>query len=199
MSSTSHLTVVQATETKIDKVRRSFNLGKTPREHSSDLLQPVSPSTNLNQLYYIHADPTRKQSIAIVHNLKATSSIKESSSLSVRRKLSAISLPIPWNKRTRSPSDDKTSTESIAKHSLQQQQQQQHRKSHHKMSRDRLLTLDRLFSSGSHTTATTNDEEQASPITESTALEDSTKSNEKTIKPMKENGYLHSSPRLLTR
>jgi hypothetical protein len=61
------------------------------------------------------------------------------------------------------------------------------------MSRDRLLTLDRLFSSGTQTNATANDDEQASPTTELTALDESLRSNEKTMKSIKENGYIHNS------
>ncbi|CAF1228860.1 unnamed protein product [Rotaria sp. Silwood1] len=196
MSSTSHLILTaQSKETKINKVHSSFNLEITSCDDSSDLLYSPSSTTNHNYLYYVNTEPLRKQSVAVTHNLTPTSSIKESR-LNIRRKLSAISLPVPWHKRNRSPSDDKTSTDSISKHT-----QQQHRKSHifRKMSRDGLLTLDRLFSSGTHSTTTTNDDEPASPITEFTALNQSTKSSEKTIKSIKENGYLRNSPRVMTR
>ncbi|CAF1078556.1 unnamed protein product [Rotaria sordida] len=197
MSSASHFIVTQAKETKINKGHSSFNLEITPCDESSDLLYSSTPTTNRNYLYYVNAEPTRKRSVQITHNLTPTSSIKESS-LNIRRKLSAISLPVPWHKRNRSSSDDKTSTGSISKES---KQQSQHRRSHifRKMSRDRLLTLDRLFSSGTHTTTTTNDDEPASPITEFTALNESTRSSEKPIKSIKENGYLRNSPRLMTR
>ena len=67
------------------------------------------------------------------------------------------------------------------------------------MSRDRLLTFDRLFSSGTHTDATGNDDEQISPETEMTALDDSMRTNDKDVKPVKANGYLHTSTHLKTR
>ncbi|CAF5011119.1 unnamed protein product, partial [Rotaria socialis] len=161
-------------------------------DNSSNVLCSSSPTPNTNYFCYVNADSHRKQSVAVSHT--PTSSIKDSS-LNIRRKLSAISLPVPWHKRNRSPSDDKISTDSIPK------QSQQHRKSHHflKMSRDRLLTLDRLFSTETNATATTNDDEPASPITEISALDDSMRSTEKPTKSIKENGYVYSSPRILTR
>jgi hypothetical protein len=194
MSSTSHLTATQTNETKVNKRHSSFNLRTTPSDVSSDLLHSLSPPTNPNYLHYLNAESLRKQSITITQHLTSPPSIT-GPSLNIRRKLSAISLPIPWYKRTRSPSDDKTSTDSISKHAHQQQQ-----KSHnpHKMSRDRLLTLDRLFSSGTRTSTTTNDDEQASPTTEFTALDTSLKSNEKIMKSIRENGYLHNT-HLMTR
>ncbi|CAF5222429.1 unnamed protein product, partial [Rotaria magnacalcarata] len=45
----------------------------------------------------------------------------------------------------------------------------------------------------------TNDGEPTSPITEISALDDSMRSIEKPTKFIKENGYVHSSPRILTR
>jgi hypothetical protein len=181
--------VAHTRETKANKRHSSFNLVTTPPDVSSDLLHSSTPTTNPNYLYYVKAESDRKQSITITDNLTPTSSIK-GQTLNVRRKLSAISLPIPWNKRARSSSDDKTSIDSVAKHSQKQQQ-----KSHnpHKMSRDRLFTLDRLFSSGTNTGASTNDDEQVSPSTEFTALDESMRSNEKNRRTTKENGYLHNS------
>jgi hypothetical protein len=187
MSSTSHLTATQTKETNVNKRHSCFNLRTTPSDGSSDLLHTLSSTTNSNYLYHVNVDSVRKQSVTVTQTL--TPSIT-GASLNVRRKLSAISLPVPWHRRTRSPSVDKTSSDSFSKHSQQHQQ-----KSHnpHKMSRDRLLTLDRLFSSGTHTTTGTNDDEQASPTTEFTALDDSMRSNEKPMKPIKENGYLNNS------
>jgi hypothetical protein len=181
MSSTSHLTATDIDKAKVNKRHSSYNLRTARSDGSTDLLQTLSPTINPNYLHHVNTEPIRKQSITITQTLSPTSS-------NVRRKLSAISLPIPWYKRGRSPSVDKTSSDSISKQSQQQ-------KSHnpHKMSRDRLLTLDRLFSTGTHQTTTTDGDEQASPSTEFTALDESTRSNEKIIKPMKENGYLHNS------
>ncbi len=196
MSSTSHLTATQTNETKVNKRHSSFNLRTTPPDNSSDCLHILSPAGNSNNLHSLNADTIRKQSITITQTLTPSPSIKGSSS-NIRRKLSAISLPVPWNKRIRSPSVDKTSTDSISKQ-LHRHHQQQKSHNPHKMSRDRLLTLDRLFSTGTHTSTTTNDDEQASPTTESTALDGSLRSNEKSMKPTKENGYLHNS-HLLTR
>ena len=71
------------------------------------------------------------------------------------------------------------------------------------MSRDRLLTFDRLFSSGTHTDKIGNDnnddDEQISPETEMTALDDSMRANDKDVKPVKANGYLNASSHLKTR
>jgi hypothetical protein len=191
MSSTSHLTVAQTSETKVNKRHSSFNLRTVPGDDvSSDLLHTSSSKRNSNYLYYLNAEPIRKQSINVTHTLSPESS------LNVRRKLSAISLPVPWYRRARSSSDDKTSTGS---YSRQQQQPQQKLLNPHRMSRDRILTLDRLFGSVTHTTQSTNGDEQVSPITELTMLEESTKSSEKPMKPIRENGYLHNKSHLLTR
>ena len=196
MSSASHLIVAQTNETKVNKRHSSFNLRTTPGDDTSSdfLYSSSSPKTNSNYLYYVNAEPVRKQSTTITHTLIPTPIPSlTGSSLNVRRKLSGISLPIPWYKRSRSSSDDKTSTGSFPK---------QHQKflNPHKMSRDRILTLDRLFSTVTHTTQSTNDDEQVSPTTELTALEESTRSNEKSMKPTtRENGYLHNSSHLLTR
>jgi hypothetical protein len=193
MSSTSHLNVVQTKEIKVNKRHSSFNLRTTPSGDSSDILNSSSSATNPNYIYYVNTEPVRKESITATKTLSPTSSLTKSS-LNVRRKLSAISLPIPWYKRSRSSSDDKTSTDSVSKHPQQQ-------KSHnpYKMSRDRLLTLDRLFSSGAHTNATANDDEQQSPTTECTALDEPTRTNEKTMQSIEENGYLHNVSHMITR
>jgi len=188
MSSTSHLTATQTKETKVNKRHSSFNLRTTPCDISSDLFHSLSPTTNSNYLHDVNTDSVRKQSFSITQTIIPTPSIP-GPSLNVRRKLSAISLPVPWYKRARSSSDDKSLTDSIFKH-LHPQQKSHHP---HKMSRDRLLTLDRLFSTGTHTTAMTSDDEQTSPATEFTALDESTRSNEKAMKTIKENGYLHNS------
>lgn len=198
MSSTSHLFVAQAKEAKTNKGHSNINLEITPCDNSSNLSHLSTPPPNLNYLYYVNTDPKRKQSFTTVtHTLTPTSSVPETSS-NVRRKLSAISLPVPWHKRNRSPSESKASTDSIPK---QTEHHQHHRKSHHflKMSRDRLLTLDRLFNSTTHTSGTINDDEPPSPITEVSALDDSMRSSDKVIKSVKENGYLHNPPRIITR
>ena len=190
MSSTSHLTATQTNETKVNKRHSSFNLRTTHPDNPSDFPHTLSPTSTFNSPHSLNADTIRKQSITVTDTLTPTSSVK-GSSLNIRRKLSAISLPVPWSKRISSASVDKTPTESISKQSHQRQQKS------HKMSRDRLLTLDRLFSSGTHT-STTNDDEQASPTTECTALDESLRLNDKPMKPTKENGYLHNS-HLMTR
>lgn len=170
----------------MNKRHSSYNIRATPTNSSSESFHTVSPATNSNILQTSNPDANRKQSITIIENLTPTSSIK-GPSLNVRRKLSAISLPIPWYKRTRSPSDVKTSSDSITK------QQQRKSPNLRKMSRDRLLTLDRLFSTATHTSATTNDDEQVSPTSEFTVLDESMRSNEKPSKSQRENGYLHNA------
>jgi hypothetical protein len=190
MSSTIHLTAPQTNDTKVNKRHSSFNLRTTNPDNSPDFPHTLSPTNTFTSPPSLYADTIRKQSITVTETLSPTSSIK-GSSLNIRRKLSAISLPVPWNKRVSSTSVDKTLSDSISKQSHHRQQKS------HKMSRDRLLTLDRLFSTGTHTSST-NDDEQASPTTECTALDESLRLNEKPIKPTKENGYLHNS-HLMTR
>ena len=197
MSSANHLTVAQTNETRVNKRHSSFNLRTTPSVTvSSDSLHSPSSKSNSNYLHHVNVEPARKQSIAAPQNASPRPSLT-GASLNVRRKLSAISLPVPWHKRNRSPSDDKSSTDLFSKHSQQQQQEKSHNP--RKMSRDRLLTLDRLFSSVTQNTQSTNDDEQISPLTESTALDLSMRSNEKPTRPMRENGYLHNSSHLMTR
>lgn len=189
MSSGSHLTTPLTKESRVNKRHSSFNLRTSPTDSSSESFHTGSPNSNSNNLQIFNADAIRKQSITITENLTPTTSIY-GPSLNVRRKLSAISLPIPWHKRTRSPSDVKASSDSITKQSLQQQRKSSNLR---KMSRDRLLTLDRLFSTATHTSATTNDDEQISPTSELTVLDESMRSNEKPNKSQKENGYLHNA------
>ena len=193
MSSTSHLTVTQTSEAKINKGHSSFNLGKTPCDGLSHSFHSLSP-TNFNYLNCVKDESSRKQSSITTYTLIPTPPTKLSS-INIRRNLSAISLPIPWHRRTRLPSDDKTSTDSISKHS------QQHKTSHNsrKVSQDHLLTLRRLFSSSTHTSEISNDDEQTSPITELTTLNESIRWNGKMIKTTKEHGHLRSSPRLMSR
>ena len=193
MSSTSHLTATPTNETKVNKRHSSFNLRKISSDSSSETLQILSSSEDSSHPHYVNSDSSRKQSFTLTQTLQPTAT------LNVRRKLSAISLPVPWStKRSRS----------ITKQQQQQQQQlllpthyQHQRKSSFnplKMSRDRLLTFDRLFSTGTHTTTTTNDDEPNSPMTDFTGLDESMRSNERTMKTVKENGYVHNS-HLLTR
>jgi hypothetical protein len=96
-----------------------------------------------------------------------------------RRKLSGISLPVPWYKRPCSPTNDKSFEKP------------------HKMSRDRLLPLDKLFSGGG--THTITDDDQASPINDLTPTDEIVKLPEKTIPNIKENGYLRNPTQLVTR
>lgn len=195
MSSTSHLTATQANETKVNKRHSSFNLRTISSDSSSETLQILSPSEDSSHPHYVNSDSSRKQSFTLTQTLPPTAT------LNVRRKLSAISLPVPWSlKRSRSPSVDKSLVDTVNKQLSSQQQQQQHKSSYNplKMSRDRLLTFDRLFSTGTHTTTTTNDDEQHSPMTDFTGLDESMRSNEKTMKTIKENGYVNNS-HLLTR
>ncbi|CAF4364418.1 unnamed protein product [Rotaria sp. Silwood2] len=180
MSSTSHLTVAATSETKIDKNHQHFNWRTLPCDGSSNLLHlSSSPTTNSKYLYYVNAEPTQKQSIPPTPSITATTTTTQATASNARRKLSTISLTVPWYKRTRLPSDDKLSQKS------------------HKMSRDRLLPLDKLFSSG--TIQKTTDEEQTSPINDIIPFDESIKLNEKNIRHVKENGYLHNSSHLMTR
>ncbi|CAF3268206.1 unnamed protein product [Rotaria sp. Silwood2] len=180
MSSTSHLTVAATSETKIDKNHQHFNWRTLPCDGSSNLLHlSSSPTTNSKYLYYVNAEPTQKQSIPPTPSITATTTTTQVTASNARRKLSTISLTVPWYKRTRLPSDDKLSQKS------------------HKMSRDRLLPLDKLFSSG--TIQKTTDEEQTSPINDIIPFNESIKLNEKNIRHVKENGYLHNSSHLMTR
>jgi hypothetical protein len=183
--------VASTTETKLNKRHSSFNLpSPTSGDGRSSFLQPTAPAANPNFLYYVNAEPVRKQSFNITHSLTPTGNTPSNGI----RKLSAISLPFPWHKRGRSPSDDKSSRDSISKR-LQAPFKSQ---SSTRMSRDRLLTFDRLFSSGTHTTSTGQDDEHGSPTTEFSGLDDSMRTNERPTKRAKENGYLHNS-HLLTR
>lgn len=172
MSSTSQLTVTSTSETKNDKDHSRSNLRTLPCGGLSNSLHLSStPTTNSKYLYYVNAEPTRKQPLITT---------TASPSTNARRKLSAISLPVPWYKRTRSPSDDKP----IRKP--------------HKMSRDRLLPLDKLFSNATNNT-TVNDEDQASPTNDLTPLDESIKLHEKNIPEIKENGYVRNTSHLVTR
>lgn len=183
MSSTSHLTVASTSDAQVNKRHSSFNLCSTPCDDSSNLLHPpLSPASASKFLYYVNVEPTRKQSINTTTSTSTTTTTAAAATTTaashIRRKLSAISLQVPWYRRTRSPSDDKTSQKAP------------------RMSRDRLLTLDRLFSSGAHTAT---DDEQNSPVNDITPLDESLRGNEKSARQTKENGYLHNSSHLKTR
>jgi hypothetical protein len=190
MSSISHLTVTpsSSTDTRVNKRHSSFNLPiSSPCDNPTYALPSNTVSTTQpNYILCVRDEPVRKQSITVTHTLTPSNGL---------RKLSAISLPFPWHKRACSPTDDKSSNESVSKrvqsHSTFQ--------TSNRMSRDRLLTLDRLLSSGTHTTSSDHDEQQLSPETESTALNESTRTVEKTIRSSKENGYIHNSAHILTR
>ncbi|CAF3582751.1 unnamed protein product [Rotaria socialis] len=186
MSYPSHLTVAATSETKTDKSHTNFNRPAAPSDDSSNLPQlPSSPRTNSKYLYYVNAEPTQKQSITptpsplvVAPTPSPTLATQSTLTSHGRRKLSAISLTVPWYKRTRVPSDEKLSQKT------------------HKMSRDRLLPLDKLFNSDLHRPS---DEDQASPLNDLTAFDETVKSNEKNIRSAKENGYLHNSSHLMTR
>ncbi|CAF4935706.1 unnamed protein product, partial [Rotaria socialis] len=80
---------------------------------SSNLPQlPSSPRTNSKYLYYVNAEPTQKQSITptpsplvVAPTPSPTLATQSTLTSHGRRKLSAISLTVPWYKRTRVPSD----------------------------------------------------------------------------------------------
>jgi hypothetical protein len=163
--------VAPTSETKINEHHSSFNLRTLPCDVSSNFLYlSSSPTTNSKYFYYVNAEPTQKQSIT------KTTSASTSTVPSNSRKLSAISLSVPWYKRTRSPSEDKPSERPP------------------KMSRDRLLPLDKLFHSNIPTTPT--DDDQISPINDLTPLDETIKLNEKNMRQIQENGYLHNSSQL---
>lgn len=192
-----HLTVSPSLESKVNKRHSSVHLPSYPNAADSRLLSKSSstrlpPTSNSNYLIYVNDEPERKQSITVTHSLAPTNA---------GRKLSAISLPFPWYKRGRSPSDDKSSIDSLSKRF---QSSSTKSRTSNRMSRDRLLTL---FGSGTHTTTTTatavpelsicqNDDDQVSPMTEVTALNESLKSHDKQLR---ENGYRHNTSHLLTR
>ena len=183
MSSTSHLTVAaNDDDANANKRHSSGNLRGPPRDGTSNFLHPSSPTTrNAKYFYYVNAEPARQQSIPTTDTATtivtaSTAVAVASSSLNLRRKLSAISLPVPWYKRTRSPSDEKNSLKA------------------RRMSRDRLLTLDRLMSTGGASAGT--DDEQNSPVNDVTPLHESL---DKNARQVKENGYLHKPSHLMTR
>ena len=147
MSSASQLTATSTSETKSEKHNSISNF----------LHLSSSPTTNSKYLYYVNAE-----------------SAAPIESTHVRPKVTPLSLSVPWYKRTRSPTDEKT----------------------RQMSRDRLLPLNKLFS---NTTQSTIDEDQISPTNDLTPLDESIKVNEKNLRQMKENGYLRNTSHLVTR
>lgn len=174
MSSTSHLTGTLTSETKNDKAHSRTDLRTLPCDGLSNLIHLSStPTTNSKYLYYVNAEPTRKQ--------QQQQQPVVTTSTNARRKLSSISLSVPWYRRTRSPSDDKPTQK------------------HPKMSRDRLLPLDKLFSSATHSTPLNNDDDQASPTNDLSPLDDSNKLHDKKVQQIKENGYLRNPSHLVTR
>jgi hypothetical protein len=173
MLSTSHLTVAPTSETKINENHSNFNLRTLPCDVSSNFLYlSTSPTKNSKYLYYVNAEPTKKQSIARTATTPSTVPSNNS------RKLSTISLSVPWYRRSRSPTDDKSSHKSS------------------KMSRDRLLPLDKLFNTRTHSPT---DDEQVSPINDSTPLDETIKLNEKNMRQIQENGCVNNSSHLMTR
>lgn len=192
MSSVSHLTVAgtvvrskSTDENQLSKRHSSFHLPhSSPRFSAKNRSQPTNPQ---NYLCYVNIESERKQSTQVSHSLAPSNGL---------RKLSVISLPFPWYKRGRSISDDKTETHESFSKNIQVQHK---RSATARMSRDRLLPFDRLFSTTTNTTTISQDDEQTSPVTELTALDESIRTIEKTNKPIKTNGYLHNSSHLLTR
>lgn len=193
-----HLTVSPSLQSKVNKRHSSVHLPSysntsDSRLHSTPSSTRIPSASNSNYLIYVNDEPERKQSITVTHAILPTNT---------RRKLSAISLPFPWYKRGRSPSDDKSSSDSISKRC--QSSSSTKSRTSNRMSRDRLLTL---FTSGTHLTTTAtaagiesincqNDDDQVSPMTEVTALDDSMKIHDKQLR---ENGYRHNTSHLLTR
>ena len=207
--SSSHLSMTMATSDAQDKCRQKSSLinavpPSLPRtDGSSNLLHPSSSpalpagptakTKTSKYFYYVNLEPTRKASITTtsVASVPPPSTAPSPTSTShLRRKLSGISLQVPWYKRARTPSDDKLSTKQL------------------RMSRDRLLPLERLFShpsssSGSAAVAATTtttadpllDDEQNSPVNDRTPLASAVQST----RPAKENGFLHHSSQLKTR
>ena len=168
MSSTSHLTVAPTSETKNEQQKNSYDSHNLRCGSSSNLLRLSSPpTTNSKYLYYVNVEPTRKPSATTTALLTTAAAFNSSG------KLSTIALPVPWYKRARSPSDEKAP----------------------KMSRDRLLPLDKLFHNNAlaGTLTATTDEDQASPINDLTPLDEAIKFNEKNMQQIKENGCINNS------
>lgn len=210
MSSSSHLTVASTIETKTDKKPSDINRLTPSSDGSSNLLHVSStPRSNSKYLYYVNVEPTtQKPSVAptasavtaaiitaaataaTTTTTTTTATTTAATTLSPtpmtqtlvtsnsRRKLSSISLSVPWYKRTRVPSDDKIAQKA------------------HKPPRDRLLPLDKLFNSS---TSKSSDGDQTSPLNDIPPLDEPVKHNEKNIRHMKENGYLHNTSHLMTR
>ena len=216
--SSSHLSMTMATSDAQDKIRQKSSLihaippaSLLLTDGSSNLLHPSSsPASSTctttktktsNYFYYVNFEPTRKQSITTTsvasvlpssNSPTTTAPTPTSTSTShLRRKLSGISFQVPWYKRARTPSDEKISNKQL------------------RMSRDRLLPLERLFShppssSSAAAVAAANqmlDDEQNSPTTDRTPLAatiHSTHEKNSTKQP-KENGFLHNSSHLKTR
>ena len=154
MSSTSHLTVASTSETKIDKKQRHINWRTLPCDVSSNLLHLSSvPTTSSKYLYYVNVKPTRKQSITT-----ATSTDAPTTSSDSHRRLSPVSLAVPWYKRTHLSSNDKFLYE------------------FRQMSRDHLLPLDKLSKSRIDKTT---DDDQTSPLNSLIPFHESVKVNEK--------------------
>lgn len=169
MSSTSQLptTTTPTNETKISSQNNLSNLPSLPCDGLSNFIHlSASPTNNSKYLYYVNAQVTSKP-------LSTTTIIPLSqASIHARARLNTV----PWYKRTRSPIDDKSKSS--------------------KMSRDRLLPLDKLFHNPTHTTT---DDDQPSPTNDLTPLDGSIKLNDKTLRQTKENGHLRNSSHLATR
>lgn len=177
MSSTSHLTVAPTSEAKNEQQKSSYDSRNLRCGGSSNLLRlSSSPTTNSKYLYYVNVEPTRKSSATTTALLTTTAPNSSG-------KINTIALPVPWYKRARSPSDEKAPPKAP------------------KMSRDRLLPLDKLFHNNAlvGTLTTTTDEDQASPINDLTPLDEAIKFNEKNMQQIKENGCINNSSHVMTR
>lgn len=171
MSSTSQLPATTTTKaTKINPQNSLSNLPTLPCDGLSNFFHlSASPNNNSKYLYYVNAQATSKP-------LSSTTIIPLSqASRHARARLNTV----PWYKRTRSPIDDKSNLSKASK-----------------MSRDRLLPLDKLFHNPTHTTT---DDDQPSPTNDLTPLDGSMKFNENNLRQMKENGHLRNSSHLATR
>lgn len=180
MTSTSHQSVTSTSETALGEksTTRSNNLRSLPCDGLSNFLHlSSSPTSNSKYLYYVNAEPTQKQTTPTTTTVVSTN---------VRGKLTGISVTVPWYKRTRSHSDD---NKSLPKPS--------------KMSRDRLLPLDKLFTNTNNQTNNddnnNNDDEQLSPTNDLTPLNESLKLSEKNLQQIKENGSVRHTSHLTTR
>ena len=134
----------------------------------------ILPCDGLSNLLHLSSSPTSNSKYLYYVNVEPIG--KQTTEPVVSTQIRGKSTQ-PWYKRTRSPSDAEQKTP--------------------KMSRDRLLPLDRFFS---NTSEPIPDADQISPTNDLSPLDDSTKINERNLRQTKENGYLRNhSSQLATR